>query len=113
MAFGSQARESLRHRLGWQASWTLPMAGANVSPYVRLTHEKEYKERQGSLSAGFVNSPFQFDTPLANDTRGYGLLAVGANFQMAKLGASIGATSTLGQSGQRQQSVSLGINLPF
>ena len=113
MSFGSQSRQSFRHRLGWQASWLLPMAGANLSPYLRLTHEKEHKERQGSLAAGFVGSPFRFDTPLANDTRGYGLLALGANVQMAKLSAHIGATTTLGQSGRRQESLSLGISIPF
>lgn len=113
MAFGSQSRNSFRHRLGWQAGWLLPMAGANLSPYLRLTHEKEYKERQGSLAAGFVGSPFRFDTPLANDTRGYGLLALGANVQMAKLSAHVGATTTLGQSGRRQESLSLGISIPF
>jgi outer membrane lipase/esterase len=113
MAFGSQSRQSFRHRLGWQASWLLPMAGANLSPYLRLTHEKEYKERQGSLAAGFVGSPFRFDTPLANDTRGYGLLALGANVQMAKLSAFVGATTTLGQSGRRQESLSVGIGIPF
>lgn len=113
MAFGTQARESLRRRLGWQADWLLPLAGANLSPYVRLTHEKEYKEHQGSLSAGFVGSPFRFDTPLVNDTRGYGLLAVGANVRMAKLSGFVGATARLGGSGRRQESLSLGIDIPF
>ncbi len=113
MEFGSQSRESFRHRLGWQASWNMPLAGAAINPYVRLTHEKEYKERQGTLSAGMLGSGFNFFTPIANDTRGYGLLAVGANVQVVKIGAYLGATTSIGQTGGRQHSVSAGVDIPF
>lgn len=113
MAFGEQSRDSMRHRIGWQAAWDMPMTWGRVAPYARLTHEKEYKDRQGTVTAGVAGSPFAFSVPIRNQQDGYGLLAVGATMQYARLSAHLGLSSTLGRSGGREESVSVGISMPF
>jgi uncharacterized protein YhjY with autotransporter beta-barrel domain len=103
----------MRHRLGWQAAWEQAHSWGRAVPYVRLTHEKEYKEGQGSLTAGFVGSPFAFSTPVRNQTDGYGLLAMGATLHYGRLAAHVGLSTTVGRDGGRDRSLSLGLSLPF
>lgn len=109
MNFGSQSRESMRHRLGWQAVWQVD----NYSPYVRLTHEKEYKDNQGSVTANIVGSPFTFSVPTSGKKQGYGLLALGTTVKFKDVSAQLGFTSNFSQSGARNQSISLGLGMPF
>ncbi len=110
MSFGSQSRESLRHRLGWQGVWKVD----NYSPYVRLTHEKEYKDNQGSVSASMVNTPlFTFSVPTGGKKESYGLLAVGTTVKLKDVSAQLGYTTNFSQSGVRNQSISIGIGMPF
>ncbi len=109
MVFGSQSRDSLRHRLGWQAVWQVN----NYSPYARLTHEKEYKDNQGAVSASVVGSPFTFSAPTSGKKESYGLLAVGATVKLQDVSALLGYTTNFSQSGVRNQSISIGIGMPF
>jgi outer membrane lipase/esterase len=113
LSYAEQSRTSLRHRIGWQANWKIAGASAQLSPFVRLTHEKEYKDNQGSLSAGIVGTPFSFSVPTRNATGGYGLLAVGTGVHLQNLTASVGVTTTLNRSGQTDRSVSVGLSVPF
>jgi len=43
----------------------------------------------------------------------YGLIAIGTTMQYKTLSADIGYTSTFSQSGARNQSLSVGISIPF
>lgn len=113
MSFGDQTRESMRHRIGWQAVWQVNTDGAAWSPYMRLTHEKEYKDNQGSFSARLLDSPFTFAVPTMGKKDGYGLLAIGTLMKFKSLTAQLGATSSFSQSGARSSSVSFGLGVPF
>lgn len=113
MSFGEQSRESMRHRIGWQAVWQIQTDLAALSPYLRLTHEKEYRDNQGSVSARLLDSPFTFSVPTTGKMEGYGLLAVGTLMKFRDLTAHIGATASFSQSGARDSSVTFGIGVPF
>lgn len=113
MAYGNQSRDSMRHRLGWQAAWEQPHSWGRAVPYVRLTHEKEYKEGQGSLTAGLVGAPFAFSTPVRNQRDGHGLLAAGASLHYGRMTAHVGLSTTVGRDDGREESLNLGLSLPF
>jgi hypothetical protein len=48
-----------------------------------------------------------------NRTDGYGLLAMGATLQLGQLAAHVGLSTTVGRDGGRDQSLNLGLSLPF
>ena len=109
MSFGSQSRDSLRSRLGWQAVWQID----KYSPYVRLTHEKEYKDNQGAVTASLAGSPFTFSVPTSGKKESYGLLALGTTVKLKDVGAQLGYTTNFSRSGARNQSISIGMAMPF
>lgn len=113
MSFGEQSRESMRHRIGWQAVWQVRSDFAALSPYLRLTHEKEYRDNQGYFSAGLLDSPFTFSVPTIGNQESYGLLAFGTQMKFKDLTAHIGATSTFNQTGARNSSITFGVGVPF
>ncbi|MCX7174025.1 MAG: autotransporter domain-containing protein [Proteobacteria bacterium] len=113
MSFGDQSRESMRHRIGWQAVWQVQSDFAVLSPYLRLTHEKEYKDNQGSVSARMFDSPFTFSVPTTGQKAGYGMLAFGTQMKFRELTAHIGATTNFNQSGTRNSSITFGMGVPF
>lgn len=113
MSFGEQSRESMRHRIGWQAVWQVQSNFAALSPYLRLTHEKEYKDNQGSVSARMLDSPFSFSVPTTGQKESYGLLAVGTLMKFKELTAQVGATANFNQSGARNSAITFGMGVPF
>jgi outer membrane lipase/esterase len=113
LSYASQSRDSLRHRIGWQAVWKLATNWGVVSPYARLTHEKEHKAIDNTVATGLAGTPFSFTVPYGGNTDGYGLLAVGATMGFQKALAHVGVTSTVDRSGGNQQSLALGVTIPF
>ena len=113
MSFGNQSRQSMRHRLGWQVVMDVPTSFAKFRPYVRVTHEKEYKENQGTLTAGFVGSPFTFSTPTTGRKDSWGLFAAGTTMAFKDLNVNLGYQGTFSQSGARNHAVQLGLSVPF
>lgn len=113
MSFGDQSRESMRHRIGWQAVWQVPGGFPALSPYLRLTHEKEYKDNQGYVSARMLDSPFSFSVPTVGQKESYGMLAIGTLMKFTELTAHIGATANFNQSGARNSAITFGMGVPF
>lgn len=113
MSFGSQRRDSLRSRLGWQVVGDVATGWARLRPYARLTHEREHKDNARTMTAGFIGSPFSFSVPTNGTKDSYGLIAIGTTLQYKTLSADIGYTSTFSQSGARNQSLSVGISIPY
>jgi len=113
MSFGAQRRDSLRSRLGWQVLGDVQTAWARLRPYARLTHEREHKDNQRTMTAGFVGEPFSFSVPTNGAKDSYGLIAIGTTMQYKTVSADIGYTSTFSQSGARNQSLSVGISIPY
>lgn len=114
MTFGSQTRDSVRHRIGWQLVGDVQTSWARLRPYARLTNEKEYRDNQRTMTAGFAGEPFAFSVPVNASKESYNLFAVGATIIASKdFSLSIGYTSTISQPGARNQSFSVGISAPF
>jgi outer membrane lipase/esterase len=113
MTFGDQKAKSLRHRIGWQLVGDWPTDWARLRPYARLTHEKEYEDNAGTVTAGFVGSPFTFSTATPSGKDTWGLLAAGVNFERKDFNIHAGFSSTFGRNGVRDDAVFLGVSIPL
>ena len=114
MSFGEQTRQSLRSRLGWQVAAETQWAGAKLRPYAQLSYDYEHREDKGSYSAGFVGGNNALLMPTANQTGGYGTLLAGLSAELAKtLRLGVGASTTIGQPGQRNSSINVTLSAPL
>jgi outer membrane lipase/esterase len=113
MTFSSVTRKSLKHRLGYQVVGEVPTGWIKLKPYVRVTHEKEYKNNGGPITAGLAGSGFAFSTATRATKDSWGLIAVGTAMEFKEVTANVGFTSTFSQSGARNSSLSLGLSVPF
>ena len=110
MTFGEQIRESLRSRLGWQMASDDTWAGVHVRPYAQLTYDYEHS----SYRAGSVGSTSAMTTQNANRTGGYGTLLGGINADISKtMRLGVGASTSIGQPGARNSSISVTLSAPF
>jgi outer membrane lipase/esterase len=113
MSFGGQESTSLRHRIGWQAVGKAPTEWGDLRPYVRLTHEREYKENRRSITAGFVGSPFTFSTPTSGAKESWGLLAAGVSLEQKQFNVSVGVTTTFARSSVTERAVHVIFGVPL
>jgi len=113
MTFSNQTAKSMRHRIGWQLVGDWPTDWARLRPYARLTHEKEYEDNTGTVTAGFLGSPFTFSTssPSGKDT--WGLLAAGVNIERKDFNVHAGFTTTFGKNGARDDAFFVGFSVPL
>jgi outer membrane lipase/esterase len=87
---GKQTRTSLRHRIGWQAVWRTQVGEAQVSPYLRITHEREYKDNPALPTVSQVGSGFAFSAPTHDAKDNWGLIAAGANIKVGGANVQFG-----------------------
>lgn len=114
MNFGDQTRESLRSRLGWQAAAEAGWSGVKLRPYAQLTYDYEHKKDQRSYSAGFVGGNSALVIPTANRTGGYATLLAGVNAELSStMRLGVGASTTVGQPGERNSAINVTLSAPF
>ncbi|MBV5346475.1 MAG: autotransporter domain-containing protein [Rhodoferax sp.] len=112
MSFGEQIRESLRSRLGWQIAADDTWADVHVRPYAQLTYDYEHNS---SYSAGWTTgSASTMAVQNANRSGGYGTLLAGINADISKTTRlGVGASTSIGQPGVRNSSISVTLSAPF
>lgn len=114
MQFGEQKRRQLRSRIGYQWHGTTEVGGQRFRPFAQISHEYQHLADNREYTAGFVGTGSATSVATANRKGGYGLIAVGGTLEVSKsMSLGIGATTTLGQPGARNSSVSLTLSTPL
>ena len=113
LSFGEQTREALRSRIGYQLAGDDQWGSMRVRPYAQLSYEYQHRKDERDTLVGAGGSSMMAVTT-ANRTGGYGALAVGATFRVAKdVDLNLGLSGTIGQPGARNSAVRATISLPL
>lgn len=114
MQFGEQKRQQLRSRVGYQMQGLTEVSGVQFRPYAQLTYEYQHLKDDRTYTAAFLGSPAVMSVATQNRKGGYGLLAIGGTAAISKtLNLGLGATTTLGQPGARNSSLSVTLSVPL
>ena len=114
MTYGEQTRESLRSRLGWQVAAQTNWFGLRMRPYAQATYDHEHKDDARTYRVGFVGGTSGLDMRTTNLTGGYGTLLAGFNAELSKtVRLGIGASTTVGQPGERLSTATVTLSAPF
>lgn len=114
MTYGEQTRESLRSRLGWQVAAQTNWFGVRMRPYAQATYDHEHKDDARTYRVGFVGGTSGMDMQTTNLTGGYGTLLAGFNAELSKtVRLGIGASTTVGQPGERVSTATVTLSAPF
>ena len=114
MQFGEQKRRQLRSRIGYQWHGSTEVAGQRFRPFAQISHEYQHLADKREYTAGFIGTGSSTSVATANRKGGYGLIAVGGTLEVSKsMNLGIAATTTLGQPGARNSSVSVTLSAPL
>lgn len=114
MAFGDQTRESLRSRIGWQATAETTVSGAKMRPFVQLTYDCEHNKDEHTYRAGFAGGFSAMEMPMANRTGGYGTFQAGVDTELSpaiRLGVS--GSTTISQPDTDVAAVNITLSASF
>ena len=114
MHFGQQDRESFVGSLSYVLMAQINAGGTSLRPYAKLSYEHEFNDDERQVRANLVTMGGSFGMPVYRPDTDTGRLDLGISAQFGKgLTAFAGYSATLNSGAGRNQSLTLGVQIPL
>ncbi len=114
MQFGQQDRDSLVGSLSYTLMTQVNAGGTSLKPFARLSYEHEFEDDNRQVRANLVTMGGSFQMPVYQPDADTGRIELGLSARFGKgVTAFAGYSVTLNSGAGRNQSITLGVQIPM